>query len=187
MKRRESLATTSRTSARIASIEDSRGIDDIVKKRRIQSQIDALEKDNHQDDPHAGVTWSKAIPKFSDEMVYEHGPNKTTKKKPTQDMSKLADVASKKGRKLRAELTKTRMRKNFSQLIDEGEAKALKEDTNAVTYRQCTAPPSRYPAVKFCGVCGLFSKYTCTKCGAFFCSIPCRNTHVETRCKKWVS
>lgn len=183
--------TTPRSSARIAVSEPIHRENDEVKRRRMQDQVSVLEQDNALADPHADLKWHKALPKFNDEMVYDHGSKAKFVSQPKQQTpsssSSLAEVGSKKGRKLRMELTKVRMRKNFAQLLQEGEALALKNDPSSVVYSQCGAAPSQRPASKFCAACGCFSKYTCTKCGANYCSIPCRDVHVETRCKKWTS
>lgn len=93
-----------------------------------------------QDDPHANVVINKAIPKFADELVYSSGDGidstngKTRKRKATSDFSPIVDSSkiifyfqvfklflAKKGRKLRAELAKTRFRKSFTQLTCEEE------------------------------------------------------------------
>lgn len=47
-----------------------------LKARRLQKQLEVLEKDNVQDDPHANLTWHKAIPKFEDQLVGRGKPGK---------------------------------------------------------------------------------------------------------------
>ncbi|KAH7724684.1 HIT zinc finger family protein [Aphelenchoides avenae] len=190
-KRLSQTPTTSRASARIAVGEPVHREDADVKRRRMQVQVTVLEQDNAITDPHADLKWHKALPKFNDEMVYDQGGKAKSlqqgKHQTPLSSASLFEVASKKGKKLRMELTKVRMRKNFAQQLQECEAVAQKNDANAVTYSKCAAPPSRRPPKKFCAVCGFRSKYNCTKCGAHYCSLPCRSTHAETRCKKWTA
>eukprot|EP01113_Clastostelium_recurvatum_P042292 TRINITY_DN6847_c0_g1_i1.p1 TRINITY_DN6847_c0_g1~~TRINITY_DN6847_c0_g1_i1.p1 ORF type:complete len:195 (+),score=38.52 TRINITY_DN6847_c0_g1_i1:22-585(+) len=54
------------------------------------------------------------------------------------------------------------------------------------TYDTAAAAPSTLPPRQFCSVCGFLSPYTCTQCGARFCSLRCNNTHKETRCLKFI-
>ncbi|KAH7624886.1 hypothetical protein Ndes2526B_g00257 [Nannochloris sp. 'desiccata'] len=48
-------------------------------------------------------------------------------------------------------------------------------------------PPKTRSARKLCSVCGVFSNYTCTRCGTKFCSIRCHTVHSETRCLKFMA
>jgi len=76
------MATTSsappknRHSERIVGLEVGRVLDEGTKKRRLQKQLDALERDNVQDDPHANLSWHKSVPKFEDELVGTRRPGK---------------------------------------------------------------------------------------------------------------
>eukprot|EP00759_Apiculatamorpha_spiralis_P026929 PhF_6_TR29828/c0_g1_i1/m.43796/K11663/ZNHIT1, VPS71; zinc finger HIT domain-containing protein 1 len=65
--------------------------------------------------------------------------------------------------------------------------KATSSSTNAPNYFSATMKPSRYPVKPSCSVCGYFSSYTCTKCKAKFCSIPCKEKHNDTRCMKYLA
>lgn len=183
-------ASTSRHSVRLGL--EYRVLDEETKRQRVKKHLDALEKDNVQDDPHANVVINKAIPKFADELVYSSGDGidstngKTRKRKATSDFSPIVD-STKKGRKLRAELAKTRFRKSFTQLTCEEEQRLRTEEPGISTYYQIRAPPSKIPPKKFCSVCGLFSKYNCVRCGLKYCSIRCRDIHVDTRCLRWTS
>uniref|UniRef100_A0A915DBU2 Aspartate--tRNA ligase, cytoplasmic n=1 Tax=Ditylenchus dipsaci TaxID=166011 RepID=A0A915DBU2_9BILA len=118
-------AANSRQSGRLLVNDQYRVVDEATKKRRLQKHLDTLERDNVQDDPHANLTWNKAIPKFADEL--SNDKTKRKKHSDTQQANKLCEVGTKKGKKLRAELQKSRFRKNFIQLIEE-EQKLKEED-----------------------------------------------------------
>ncbi|KAJ1730346.1 Zinc finger HIT domain-containing protein 1 [Coemansia biformis] len=53
-------------------------------------------------------------------------------------------------------------------------------------YLSCTAV-ALTPPRHFCSVCGYRGLYTCVDCGMRFCSLPCKATHADTRCLKFVS
>uniref|UniRef100_A0A183CBX4 HIT-type domain-containing protein n=1 Tax=Globodera pallida TaxID=36090 RepID=A0A183CBX4_GLOPA len=153
--------------------------------------------DNFQEDPHVNLTWHKAAPKFDDEMVFGDKDIKKRKRK-VGSPSKIsgAEQATKKGKKIVAALTKTRFRKTFSQLLEEAKRKReeevqqnKKKDVSPEfllpTYSEVASFTSKMPPRKFCAVCGLSAAYTCVRCSARFCSIPCKGTHSDTRCLKW--
>lgn len=54
-----------------------------------------------------------------------------------------------------------------------------------VAYEAIAGGPGKRPARKLCSVCGHVSPYTCTRCGAFFCSLKCGGIHDDTRCLKF--
>jgi hypothetical protein len=47
-------------------------------------------------------------------------------------------------------------------------------------------PPRTASRRHFCQVCGFLAPYTCTRCGARFCSAKCQTVHNDTRCLKFV-
>ncbi|KAF0696090.1 Aste57867_13128 [Aphanomyces stellatus] len=53
------------------------------------------------------------------------------------------------------------------------------------TYLSAAVKPSTHPPRHFCCVCGLFSSYTCGRCGSRFCSVRCGDQHKETGCLKF--
>eukprot|EP00249_Psilotum_nudum_P001626 c14235_g1_i2 orf=175-723(+) len=53
--------------------------------------------------------------------------------------------------------------------------------------RAVVGPPNLAARRHFCSVCGYFANYTCTLCGARFCSCHCRKVHSDTRCQKFVA
>ncbi|GAA6059156.1 hypothetical protein JCM10212_003903 [Sporobolomyces blumeae] len=52
------------------------------------------------------------------------------------------------------------------------------------TYLTISSPPSRFPPVQMCTVCGYKGKYSCTKCGSRYCDLGCKVTHEESRCER---
>ena len=76
--------------------------------------------------------------------------------------------------------------KGFKDWLDEAELDSLPE--GEPSYLTAAAgPPKTRSARKLCSVCGVFSNYTCTRCGTKFCSIRCHTVHSETRCLKFIS
>uniref|UniRef100_UPI00398F318D zinc finger HIT domain-containing protein 1 n=1 Tax=Pristiophorus japonicus TaxID=55135 RepID=UPI00398F318D len=135
-----------------------RVLDPATRQRRLNRQLDALERDNFQDDPHANLPQLKRLPQFDEQ------PESAKKKKKT-----------------RGDHFKQRFRKNFQSLLEEQNL-SVSEGPNYLT--SC-AHPSKLPQRHFCAVCGFPSNYTCASCGARYCCIKCLGTHQETRCLKW--
>ncbi|CAH1781526.1 unnamed protein product, partial [Owenia fusiformis] len=154
-----------RESGRIKDANLRRVLDVASRKRRQRKQLDALENDNFQDDPHADLKMSKKAPKFEESM----GTETTTSKKQK--------------RKSKSEHFKQRFRKTFAGLLEE-EQMAQKEPQN---YMTSCVPPSKFPERHFCAVCGFPSNYTCVQCGSRYCCIRCLGTHQDTRCMKWTA
>ncbi|XP_048224545.1 zinc finger HIT domain-containing protein 1 isoform X1 [Perognathus longimembris pacificus] len=148
-----------KTSVRSQDPGQRRVLDRAARQRRIDRQLEALENDNFQDDPHAGLPQlAKRLPQFDDD----------------------ADTGKKK-KKTRGDHFKLRFRKNFQALLEEQNL-SVAEGPNYLT--ACAGPPSR-PQRPFCAVCGFPSPYTCVSCGARYCTVRCLGTHQETRCLKW--
>jgi len=74
---------------------------------------------------------------------------------------------------------------NFNTVLDESGIETL--PPTIPNYYSAAAAPSKFPTKFFCSVCGFFSNYSCTQCGARFCSVKCNATHKETRCLKFVA
>ncbi|XP_037362804.1 zinc finger HIT domain-containing protein 1 isoform X1 [Talpa occidentalis] len=153
------LAGQAGTKVRSQDPGQRRVLDRAARQRRINRQLEALENDNFQDDPHAGLPQlGKRLPQFDDD----------------------ADTGKKK-KKTRGDHFKLRFRKNFQALLEEQNL-SVAEGPNYLT--ACAGPPSR-PQRPFCAVCGFPSPYTCVSCGARYCTVRCLGTHQETRCLKW--
>ncbi|KAG8539704.1 hypothetical protein GDO81_020504 [Engystomops pustulosus] len=88
------LETT--TAVRSADSSQRRVLDPATRQRRLCRQLEALEKDNFQDDPHANLPQLKRLPQFDDD-------HETGKKK----------------KKTRGDHFKLRFRKNFQALLEE--------------------------------------------------------------------
>ncbi|KAJ2716110.1 Zinc finger HIT domain-containing protein 1 [Coemansia spiralis] len=65
-------------------------------------------------------------------------------------------------------------------------AEAADGGQDTLFYLTCTAA-AQSPPRHFCSVCGFTGLYTCVDCGMRFCSLPCKSTHADTRCLKFVS
>ncbi|XP_078062533.1 zinc finger HIT domain-containing protein 1 [Mustelus asterias] len=150
-KKRESLG-------RFQDGAQRRVLDPATRQRRLNRQLDALEKDNFQDDPHANLPQLKRLPQFDDHTE-----------------------SAKKKKKTRGDHFKQRFRKNFQSLLEEQNLSA----TEGTNYLTTCAAPSKLPQRHFCAVCGFPSNYTCVSCGARYCCVKCLGTHQETRCLKW--
>ncbi|XP_018107134.2 zinc finger HIT domain-containing protein 1, partial [Xenopus laevis] len=133
-----------------------RVLDSSTRQRRLNRQLEALEKDNFQDDPHSNLPQLKRLPQFNDE---------TGKKK----------------KKTRGDHFKLRFRKNFQALLEEQNLSSC-EGPNYLT---ACASASSFPQRHFCSVCGFPSNYSCVSCGSRYCCVRCLVTHQETRCLKW--
>lgn len=53
------------------------------------------------------------------------------------------------------------------------------------SFASIESPLSVLPPLKLCSVCSNKAAYTCTRCSARFCSIPCLTIHRDTRCLKY--
>ncbi|XP_054880772.1 zinc finger HIT domain-containing protein 1-like [Poeciliopsis prolifica] len=148
-----------KSSARVEAGQ-RRVLDEATRQRRLTRQLEALEKDNFQDDPLTSLPpWSHGrLPAFSE-----------------------TEEPEKKRRKTRGDHFKQRFRKNFTTLLEEENLSERAEPN----YLSAAAPPSSLPPRLFCCVCGFPSHYTCTTCGGRYCSTRCLLTHRETRCLKW--
>ncbi|KAH0626256.1 hypothetical protein JD844_001139, partial [Phrynosoma platyrhinos] len=159
-------------------------LDRATRQRRLNRQLEALENDNFQDDPHANM--------------------------PQLDWK---SAAGKKKKKTRGDHFKLRFRKNFQALLEEQiwvtlnlwatllppmcysrtlssemsvslAASNFQQNLNVSegpNYLTACAPPSNLPQRHFCTVCGFPSNYTCVSCGARYCCVKCLGTHQETR------
>ena len=153
-----------RESMRQKVVNEKKVLDCASRERRLERQLDSLEKDNFHDDPHANLIF------INKKMLHVEG----------QEQPKLNKNRK---RKFRGDHFKQRFRKTFQNLVED-EA-ALERD--APNYFTCVAPPSNRPAKKLCSVCGFPSSYNCVQCGFKFCSIECQQVHKDTRCLKWTA
>jgi len=181
-------------SQRIAS--QRKILDEASRKRRARKALESLEADNFHDDPHADLVMSKKALNLFQEVQHgsDHTSPSASNTSTTGSLMGSAINASSgtapkppKRRLKTAEYYKQRFRKNFSQLLEEDATQNEKEEDKCVNYIAAQAPPSKKPQRHFCAVCGFPSKYCCTVCGARFCSLPCQDTHQETRCLKYTA
>ncbi|VDP08300.1 unnamed protein product [Soboliphyme baturini] len=143
-----------------AALEE-KPLDPSARLYRLKKQIDALEQDNFQEDPHANVTWHKKIPKFDDETGDTSQHLSGTLRTSFSRRKKLEHIK--------------KLKKSFSAMLAE---EKLVDEPN---YFSCQAPPSKFPARRFCAVCGFKAQYVCMRCGARYCSLRCLGVHKDTR------
>ncbi|KAL5476246.1 hypothetical protein EMCRGX_G026168, partial [Ephydatia muelleri] len=111
------------------SVLQRRVLDEATRKRRQQRQLEALERDNFHDDPHAAfahLAVKSKLPSFTD------GTESKRKKKT----------------RTKADHFKQRFRKTFQTLLEE------LINIQGPSYLTATAPPSRFPPRHLCSVCG---------------------------------
>ncbi|XP_002130632.3 zinc finger HIT domain-containing protein 1 [Ciona intestinalis] len=168
----EATSAPRRESSRLQDVNSRRVLDIATRKRRLNRQLEALEKDNFQEDPLENLQEIKkkrpkfGIPSDQDEIEGEGTPQPSKKKK-----------------RLRGDHFKQRFRKTFAAVIEE--ERQATEKSDKPNYFTIGVPPSKFPPRTFCAVCGFFSSYTCISCGARYCSVKCLGTHQDTRCLKW--
>ncbi|KAJ8030973.1 Zinc finger HIT domain-containing protein 1 [Holothuria leucospilota] len=156
-------AKTKQGSSRLKDANSRKILDQYSRAKRLRKQLEALEQDNFQEDPHIHLnTPNKKLPQFDAD---EGAPTK------------------KKRKTTRGDHFKQRFRKTFASLVEE-EQMSLKEPPN---YMTACIPQSKFPARKFCSVCGNPSNYTCVTCGSRYCCVRCLGTHQDTRCLKWTA
>jgi zinc finger HIT domain-containing protein 1 len=141
-----------------------RPLDDAQRSRAKRKQLDALERDNHDDQFDAVEA---AVAQDIEEEEFVAAADKKKKKKHA--------TAARTG-------SKTAPR-SLDQFLAEHGISADSHASGVPTYFSAAAAPSIFPARKFCSVCGNFSKYACMRCGQRVCGTRCDNTHHETRCK----
>uniref|UniRef100_A0A8C4R2X3 Zinc finger HIT-type containing 1 n=1 Tax=Eptatretus burgeri TaxID=7764 RepID=A0A8C4R2X3_EPTBU len=152
-----------RESERLNEAGQRRVLDQATRRRRLNRSLDALERDNDQEDPKASLPDKMMrLPQFTDE---------------------LSPPTPKKKKKTRREYFKKRFRKTFETLLEE-ENLSVSVEPNYLT---ACVPPSSLPPRHLCSVCGFLSPYTCVTCGMHYCCIHCLQTHHDTRCLKWTA
>lgn len=52
------------------------------------------------------------------------------------------------------------------------------------SYITAVAPPSQFPPLILCSVCGYNGNYSCRRCGLKYCDMGCQQVHDETRCER---
>ncbi|CAG7717208.1 unnamed protein product [Allacma fusca] len=139
--------------------DSNRVLDTATRERRLKQALEALEKDNFQDDPFVDGGSDKKVPKFEE----------------------TGEGNSKRKRVRAADYFKNKYTKSFQMLVEED----LHLNPSGPNYTTAEAPPSVIPKRNFCAVCGFPAPYTCVQCKAKFCQTKCLTTHRDTRCLKW--
>lgn len=191
-------ATKLRHSARFAAKEAARVLDGAERSSLTNKNLAKLEQDNAHEDPHANIVWRKDLPNFEDEMIggpaaVKKSKNGSSRKRPaaespatpgatTTTTAAGATAPPKKRRKFRT----TRRFRDFISALDEANQKYRENERLYRAFFNATAPAPKVPPRKLCAPCGDIGIYTCIRCGTPYCSIPCRDVHLETRCERWV-
>uniref|UniRef100_A0A0N5CFW4 HIT-type domain-containing protein n=1 Tax=Strongyloides papillosus TaxID=174720 RepID=A0A0N5CFW4_STREA len=158
---------------RLAVLENAKILDEVERKKRLKKRLDYLEKDNFQEDPFANLVVNKKRPKFE----VDDDEDEQKKRKNMSASERKAEIRKK---KLRQEHFKQRFRKNFAALLEDEKSNSEVPKEIKQLYDKATAPPSRYPAKRYCQPCGFPSKYNCLRCGGSYCCIQCRDIHFDT-------
>ncbi|KJH51658.1 HIT zinc finger [Dictyocaulus viviparus] len=178
MFRRPVVRTTKlRHSARFAAKEAARVLDGAERSSLTNHKLAKLEQDNAHEDPHANIVWRKDLPNFEDEMI--GGPKKKGSRK--RSCATPGQGQPKRRRKFRA-----RRFRNFISALDEADQKYRNNNRIYRAFFKATAPAPKIRGRKFCAPCGDWGIYTCTRCGTPYCSITCRDIHMDTKCERWI-
>lgn len=183
-------------STRTGSAQQCVILDEATRNRRQRKALEALEKDNYQEDLPALSTYvsdyriqlnKRFQQKFSINEETAASTNTTVTssselKESASTSSFNEDQASSKKKRMKTAESKLRFKKNLATLLEEEREMAANRPVN---YFSIQVPESKRPQRKFCSVCGFQSNYTCIQCGAKYCTTRCLQAHRETRCLKW--
>lgn len=195
--------------SRLKALERNHVLDEATRYRRQKKAIDALEKDNFQDNlPSLTVYVSehrlqlnrKLQQRFSVANESEETTggcaaavdaslgSKDQQTSSTQSSQQLSNQTpgqeqesttnETKRKRVRTETKIKFARRTFANLAEEEHQMSSDKKFN---YFSITVPPSRFPARKFCAVCGFPSTYTCIQCGTKYCCSKCLQMHKDTR------
>ena len=185
---------------RLKALERAHVLDEASRNRRQKKAIDALEKDNFQENLSSSTIYVsehrlQLNRKLQQRFNVANEDDSTTNKDSSNHINPsscvqvnlntsgdgttaIQDQVARK-RKLRPEARQLKFaRKNFTTLSEEEHELTSNRKFN---YFSITVPPSRFPARKFCSVCGFVSSYVCVQCGTKYCSSKCLQTHKDTR------
>lgn len=177
-----------------ASGSSARALDASTRARRTQKFLDSLEQDNFHDDPSEPL--SSFDPTLTPEQIAKtlsntsaFGYSRHSKGLVLESDEPSTPNSASKRRKVQFKhaVFKTRFRKNLQTLLDEELGPNGEKSTETKNYFTIVAKPSKYPAMKFCAVCGFSSLYTCQLCGTLYCSLKCLDVHKDTRCLKFTA
>ncbi|RNA20544.1 zinc finger HIT domain-containing 1 [Brachionus plicatilis] len=187
-----------RESARLKNLERGQILDEVTRQRRQRKALEALERDNFQDDiSSANISDSRLQinKKFQQRFTIEIENDTQTRESgsASNQTGQNAEIINSfineppssgtKRKKLKTE-SRLRFRKNFASLLEEEYLNVRDKQYN---YFSISVPDTKFPKRKFCSVCGFYSNYTCVQCGSRYCSTKCLQTHKDTRCLKWTA
>jgi len=169
-----------RSSKRTKKFSSSMKVVDEETRRQVQlALINNLEEDTLFQDKGGNKDEDENMEDFIlNEEDEEEDAFSTTKKRKKKSKKKEAMIPSRTIGQRKSQRPKIKLEQIFSHDFYE-------DDMNFPNYLSIVAGPSRYPARHFCSVCSFFSKYTCIRCGMYYCSLKCSDIHRETRCVKF--
>ncbi|KAI8806425.1 hypothetical protein BJ742DRAFT_680040 [Cladochytrium replicatum] len=161
-------------------------LDAAQRRKAQQRRIDELEKTNFTvlDDWEAPGAFSIAT--SAKKKLDDGGQNHSLMLPGSLLIPILGKSSQKRLNKKKREIQRILLqRRNLQMLLSESKIELSTEPT----YLTASQPPSRYPPRKLCTVCGYLGAVECRKCGMRFCptDLRCKETHLETRCMKFVS
>lgn len=139
----------------------------------IQSRIDALESDFYESPNRLAEDQSEDDYDFEDEL---DDKSKKIKKK------KKVKTAKKKARKDNYIVRNLNLKKV---LREEGIDTTESKESKFPNFENVKSEPPKYPARKFCSICGNTANYTCPRCGEKYCNLRCHDAHKEIMCLKF--
>eukprot|EP00241_Pyramimonas_parkeae_P007856 CAMPEP_0114241938 /NCGR_PEP_ID=MMETSP0058-20121206/9898_1 /TAXON_ID=36894 /ORGANISM="Pyramimonas parkeae, CCMP726" /LENGTH=178 /DNA_ID=CAMNT_0001354495 /DNA_START=136 /DNA_END=672 /DNA_ORIENTATION=+ len=173
--RKENEKVDRRSSKRKRQVAQGlRKVDSETRKQVAAARLDALENDN----------MVEQVDEDSDDYVVSSDEDEEEPAFRQPGKKGLSKPGVKK-RKTRHANSHTRTKtKPFQTLLEEADLESM--PVGSFNYLTAAAPPPKaYPPRFFCSICGFISPYTCTRCGARFCSKKCNHVHSETRCMKF--
>ena len=139
------------------STKNKNVIDSITREQILNERLDALERDNIEDEE--AFNESDLYDEDEDDLVVQ-----PKRRKETSRVKSLTVLPVFK----------------FAKVVFQD--KSSKEIEGKPSYVSAASKPSRYPARKFCSICGNVALYKCLLCGSIYCSYECKKCHEETKC-----
>jgi len=150
-------------------------VDAGTRQRAAAARLEALEHDND------GMVFGDFD---DDDQVYDE-EHDTVAFAPPKKSKKVGRRRTRQSKAMEKEQLKKQPR-SFAELLLEADLESV--DSSVPTYlTAAVGPPKATSPRKFCSVCRFLAPYTCTKCGARFCSLRCQSIHLDTRCLKFVA
>lgn len=147
-----------------------------------RQRLEALQQDNHFEDPHKNLVMAKNVPTFSEETERKQARKSHRK-------SKLAERWKRTFPQALAEEERFWANNQSTKAVDDEEEEEDAEEsavTPVCNYFTADAGKSRLPPMSFCSICSFPCNMKCVTCEERFCSKKCLDIHKEIRCMKRV-